>query len=75
MATLDDIIEAKNRHCLRRARALCKIYAGEMYGETAKHGRLTNGSRQSLDLKDWLKRNGRCEKLRETKKSTSLKKN
>ena len=36
MATLDDIIEAKNRHCLRRARALCKIYAGEMYGETAK---------------------------------------
>jgi len=36
MATLDDIIEAKKRHCLRRARALCKIYAGEMYGETAK---------------------------------------
>ena len=33
MATLDDIIEAKNRHCLRRARALCKIYAGEMYGD------------------------------------------
>lgn len=36
MATLSEIIEAKNRHCLRRARALCKIYAGEMYGETAK---------------------------------------
>jgi hypothetical protein len=36
MATLDDIIEAKNRHCLRRARALCKIYSGEMYGETTK---------------------------------------
>ena len=31
MATLSEIIEAKNRHCLRRARALCKIYAGEMY--------------------------------------------
>lgn len=33
MATLDDILEAKARHCLRRARALCKIYAGEMYGD------------------------------------------
>lgn len=33
MATLDDIIEAKSKHCLRRARALCKIYAGEMYGD------------------------------------------
>ena len=33
MATLSEIIEAKNRHCLRRARALCKIYAGEMYGD------------------------------------------
>ena len=33
MATLDDILEAKAKHCLRRARALCKIYAGEMYGD------------------------------------------
>ena len=36
MATLSEIIEARDKHCLRRARALCKIYAGEMYGETAK---------------------------------------
>ena len=36
MATLNDIIEAKNKHCLRRARALCKIYAGEMYSEPDK---------------------------------------
>ena len=33
MATLSEIIEAKDKHCLRRARALCKIYAGEMYGD------------------------------------------
>ena len=33
MATLSEIIEARDKHCLRRARALCKIYAGEMYGD------------------------------------------
>ena len=36
MATLDDILEAKAKHCLRRARALCKIYAGEMYDDPMK---------------------------------------
>lgn len=33
MATLSEIIEARDKHCLRRARALCKIYAGEMYSD------------------------------------------